>query len=265
MNLTSLVGSYIYIGGYTVPPSPATVEVSDDAYAADDILAGIINSAVTSGSISATSTPVGFPRGDEFTGESSGGGGLSEEEVQTLIDDSIGDLPTPAIALITDTTLGADTANFDFTSIPGTYKHLWLVGDLRSTEAAIQTLVGVRFNNDSGANYQSMFHYAIASADGQDATGTTTGTKALVAYTSGANASANHSGAFELLIPNYAGTTFHKAMRAQTAFTRDAGNDPAITDGSGIWMSASAVTRVTVFPNSGSWKAASRLSLYGIS
>jgi hypothetical protein len=167
------------------------------------------------------------------------------------------------VTMLFNSTLGADTASFDITSISSSYKHLEIIADLRSTEAAIQSIYNIRFNNDSATNYESMFHYAVPSTDGQDATGGTSGTAMLVGYVAGANSAAGYSTAVQVFIPNYVGTTFKKQLRSQTGFSRAAGNDPCITDGVGVWKSASAINRITVYPNSGSWKAGSMLTLYG--
>jgi hypothetical protein len=160
-------------------------------------------------------------------------------------------------------TLGGDTANFDITSIPAGGSYLEIVADLRGTESAVQSDVCVRFNNDSGTNYQGQLWYFIPSAQaGQPGSNNVADDEMRIGMVAGATSVAGNSGAVRIIIPNYAGTTFRKQLRAQTAYSREAGNDPAATLGTGLWESTAAITRVTVYPGSGSWKAGSFLACY---
>lgn len=168
------------------------------------------------------------------------------------------------IAVISDSTLGVDTASFDVTGISQAYKHLEVIGDLRSTEAAIQTEVCVQLNGDSGSNYEHLYHFVVPSTTGQS-TASVSDTKMIVGLVAGASSgTATDSGAIRILIPNYTGTTFRKNLHVGTSLTREAGNDPAITIGTGIWEATTAIDRITVFPASGNWKAGSRLTVYGL-
>src|SRR3972149_4739610 len=54
---------------------------------------------------------------------------------------------------IFDSTLSVATASFDIQNIPSNYKHLWIIWQGRGDNATLQVEVVMRFNNDSGANY----------------------------------------------------------------------------------------------------------------
>lgn len=61
------------------------------------------------------------------------------------------------MALINETTLGADTAIITFNNIPADWRHLLIKFRARATGSAAANIVaqpvGIRFNNDSGNNY----------------------------------------------------------------------------------------------------------------
>jgi hypothetical protein len=170
-----------------------------------------------------------------------------------------------AMALIEEVVLGADTASFDFQSIPGTYSHLLIVGILRSTQSAIQSEVRMRLNNDSGGNYNTQLQYALGGGSIAVQSASQSQTYLACALTSGGTATSGNAGVFRALIPVYAGTTFRKSVRVEGEYSRDdGGNDPISTNGGGTWKSTAAVTRVTVFPESNNWLAGCQLSLYGL-
>jgi hypothetical protein len=71
---------------------------------------------------------------------------------------NVGDVLTAAelnksMGSLSDTTLGVSAASIDISSLPTTYAHLLLVGQLRSDTAAASTTALLRFNGDTGANY----------------------------------------------------------------------------------------------------------------
>ena len=170
-----------------------------------------------------------------------------------------------AIGLLAEETLAGDTATFDIANIPQTWTHLEIIAMLQSTESAVQSDVWVRFNGDSGTNYQCVYEYAVPGTQGRTpASDNVADTKMAVGLTSAANSgSADNFGLFKITIPFYTATGFRKALRAEAAFTREASNDPALTHGTGIWENTAAVTRITILPAAGNWKAGSKLMLYG--
>lgn len=171
----------------------------------------------------------------------------------------------PTMVVIFDSTLGADAASFDVQDIPQGYGHLLVHGQLRGTEAATQTQVTVRFNNDSGASqYDGQYRYV----QGNNTVGVTANenaTSMIVGIVASASGTANRAGAVRMLIPNYAGTTFHKDLKCETGYVRDTTVPASIitTNGVGIWKSTAAITRLTVLPVANNWKAGSRLTVYG--
>lgn len=176
--------------------------------------------------------------------------------------------PATAFTLITDTSISAPTASFDFTSISGSFKHLLLIGYARSDRAAnTEDGCAVQFNNDTAGNYDSY---------GVDVSGTTptlsvsenlaatfiTMNKLLPAATAGTNL----FGSFELWVPNYANTTANKI--AHWVLGHKIGTSTGnitVNDGFGAWRSNTAISRVTLkSANGANFVSGSRVVLYGI-
>src|SRR5215472_15068400 len=113
-----------------------------------------------------------------------------------------------AITKIAEVVVAAPQATIDFSSIPNTYRSLWLKGVVRTSNAAEFGIVGMRFNADNAANYDEtaidQFNNVVS---GGGAAGQTS---SIIARVLAANATANRPGYIEALIYNYAGTTWQK-------------------------------------------------------
>ncbi len=166
--------------------------------------------------------------------------------------------------MLADSTLGADAASIDFTSISGSYAHLWLLLYARSDTASGETSVAARFNNDSGANY---YHERINA-------GVTTVTAAEVLGATSfrfgrcpANtATANDFGANEMVILNYANSTNRKSVMSRAAsFASTASSGIQLELGAEGWDNTAAISRITMFPGAGNFRAGTRATLYGLS
>lgn len=172
-------------------------------------------------------------------------------------------------ALIGFSELGSDASALDSNTIlggniSGAYRHLVLVGQIRSTKSATSDRYLMRFNNDSGSNYDLEFvNWAGGSGAATNNSGQTSfnylGDCPAASSPTGANI------AFHIWIPNYVGTTFRKG------FTSDSGG--CIVDDSadirrqvacGQWRSTSALTRVSLFFAADNVKAGSCMSIYGL-
>lgn len=160
---------------------------------------------------------------------------------------------------IAETTVGAGGAvNIDFTSIPGTYRHLRLEGAAQTESATVDYLT-LRFNNDSGTNYYSQLLLASnTTVSGQEEAAVSDGRIATLPDT--AETQPVH---FTIDVPFYASTVFRKVALSKFGGYYDSAN--RIGTGSLLWTNAAAVTRITVLTDSGSdLKEGTRISLYGI-
>jgi len=169
-----------------------------------------------------------------------------------------------ALTLIEDLLLTGVDADFDFVSIPAGYKHLSLIVQARSDQAATATAVVLRFNGDASAIYDYEQH------TGEGATAAAAGslaqTSLAVGQVAGGNAPAGAAGTLELLIPNYAETTLEKNVSAKGG-RREAqavAADMYVAHVFGNWRSTAAINRVQLLPGAGNFAAGSRATLYGL-
>lgn len=174
----------------------------------------------------------------------------------------------PSQELIADLTLGASQASFDTNTIlsgniPAVYSHLKLVLLLREDDAIVLTNALLRINNDSGASYnlsnvQGNNNAAAASQNGG-------GTSHNDILSLGASATASKFAATDLLFYSYASATPQKVHTGTSYADGDNTAANLMTRAlGGTWRATSAITRLTVLPNSGNFVAGSRFSLYGI-
>lgn len=154
-----------------------------------------------------------------------------------------------------------------FSSIPSTYQHLQIRYIAKKTTTSHARL-WVRFNSDSGTSY------AVHSlnGDGFSATaggaGSRTGGIAL-GYTGGGNVCGstptNVMGAGIIDIHDYASTTRNKTVRAFSGVeTNNSGSGDRINLDSGLWISTSAISSVTLYLDGSNFATTSQFALYGI-
>lgn len=165
---------------------------------------------------------------------------------------------------LAETVLSGAASSIDFTSIPATFRHLMLVIDTRLTGAVTGAAVGVRFNGDSGANYDMQFLQAnnLTVSSGQTLAGTSI---ANIGSVPGASATAGLSGLIVATIPNYRGTTFQKTIESRNTLKRStAAADFFVQAFGGWWRSAAAINQITLIPGSGNFDVGTVATLYGL-
>lgn len=179
--------------------------------------------------------------GDTITIAASGGGGG-------------GGAWTP----IAQTLLTVAAATIDFTSIPATYEDLVIVLQGRGTTAAVSTNMLMRFNNDSGANYD----FSRWNRFGNNSN--VAQTSAEIGSLMAATAPAGNSSQATIEINNYARTTLRK-----TAFTLQGGDESTLAAGqyshisNMLWRSTAAINRVTILLAAGNFDIGTVATLYG--
>jgi len=197
-----------------------------------------------------------------------GASGMRDEIERVRIElnrlQGIGGKPVPQFgALLNDQELVAAAANFDFTNIPQTYKHLLGIANLRGDTAATTVGQHLRLNNVSSANYYDERVAATAATPG--AGENLAATFAYLGATAAATATANLTGKVFILIPDYQETVRMPGgiylSFYQIALT--SGN-VAIVAGGFTLNVAGAINRITLTPSAGNWDIGSRLTLYGL-
>lgn len=162
------------------------------------------------------------------------------------------------------TVSGAVLASYDTNarlggSITSLFKHLRLVCSLRGDTAAFAVGIKANFNNDTGANYDSIKSLMALTYSGAV---TTAGTFADVGFTLGASARASRFQPFILDIPDYNGANL-KGWAGRGSFHDDGNAGHFVSSGSQR-ASTAALTRVALSLAAGSFAVGCRFTLIGI-
>jgi hypothetical protein len=155
------------------------------------------------------------------------------------------------------------SGTISFTSIPSTYKHLQLRAILRESSGggSNDTFLGLRFNNDTAANYA--LHYLIGDGSSASANGVGGWSWGYSAIATQNAAGANICGVMVLDILDYANTNKYKTARSLSGNDRNGAG--SVTLISSLWRDTTAINRVDVYSKDGqSLSSLSSIALYGI-
>lgn len=167
----------------------------------------------------------------------------------------------PAFEAIASTTLSSATSTITFSSIPDTYQHLQLrvYGKTNTTGTTSQNMA-VRLNSDTGTNYAWHIVY------GEGSTSVTDKQNSDTQHLFGNFLTADATNRFSVLIMDildYKSTNKNKVMRSLTGFDNNGSGMAWFT--SGLWISTSAVTSLTIKQYGSSNLASGTVaSLYGL-
>ena len=146
-----------------------------------------------------------------------------------------------------------------FSSIAGTYRHLRIIYQARDTTTASGPLTAkLQINNDTtagnyvGGNYNYNGSYGTTS-------GASTGND--IAECPGKLSSANAQGSGEIVIANYAGTTFQKSVSSRSYLYSGAAQALAVRGFT--WASTSAITDLKFTAPGTAFENGSTFTLYG--
>lgn len=173
----------------------------------------------------------------------------------------------PGFTKISESILGSASASVTFSSIPSTFRQLEIHAVARGSNASGFVNTYMRFNSDSTAIYDYEEDAAVGSSPGAAESLSDTGAK--LAQIAGASAIAGSCGIFVCNIPWYTGTTFWKTftsnnmLQAQTTSTAQSGQ-LYTKQWTGRWRSTSAITSITIFPETGNFITGSSFALYGL-
>jgi hypothetical protein len=171
-------------------------------------------------------------------------------------------------AIINDQILAADSLTFDVASIPNTYADLEIRFVGRCDTVAAQDLVTMRFNNDSGNNYDTQYvQFAqgnttagASSAQAQFGQSATT----TLGFIPGSTATAGAHVEMTVWIRNYANTVFRKGFTAQAFANVTDGSSKFLVTSGGEWRNTAAITRVRLgLIGAGEFIIGSRFTLLG--
>lgn len=164
------------------------------------------------------------------------------------------------LTLISSNTLTTATQTVSFTSIPDTYKALRLLVVGRTNRSGTNSDLRLRFNSDTtSTNYQRVGQGGNAGNAGGD-------WGDVIPYSSFTQAPLN----IEIVIPQYAGTTFKKDATYNMTYQSSSNVTPAGTNnfsagvGGYRWDSSSAITQIDVTDVYSTFIIGSTFLLYGM-
>lgn len=159
------------------------------------------------------------------------------------------------------------STSLTFSSIPSTYKHLQIRGIGKVTALQRSALLGVQFNSDTGTNYTT--HRLIGDGSAAAATGATAQTyisfrDSIAGSQTSTPSMANIVGGVIIDIHDYASTSKYKTLRGFGGVDGNyASVDFEVNLISGLWLSTSAISSVTLYAND-PFTTTSTFALYGI-
>ena len=172
---------------------------------------------------------------------------------------------TSLLAFDSIASVALSTNPISFTSIPQTYKHLFLIIKAQGSYTAYSGQIYMTFNADSGANYS---HHGIM-CEGSLSTPYTY-------YSTGLNYARVGDGVipgsyyntawghFAVDIHNYSATDKYKTCMTQGGYTSNASQTGRLAYSSSVWKNTAGITSITLSHSLTSWVSGSRASLFGI-
>jgi len=164
---------------------------------------------------------------------------------------------------ITTVTGSGNPASIDITSIPATYAHLCLIGNMASTRATVLEQFTIQLGSpsiDTGSNYQWQ---RLGMTNNTTVSGwKATGESAMYLIDSVGSSLGNLDPMTECMIFGYADTNRYTSIWAKGGYAYNG------TYGSsklwvGNWVDTSAVSALRVTAGTGNFTTTSRLTLYG--
>ena len=173
---------------------------------------------------------------------------------------SLDNLELP-IGLIKTEKLSSDTSSTTI-NIPGGFNHLWLMGQIRNTEATYANSLKVNFNGDTGTNYREQYH------GGQNASasvGLLTGrTYISIGDVNGTSAPAGGAGGFLAYIPHYTNSTYWKQCQSLRGIPNvNSSNQDLALHLSGFWQNTNPITSISFSAVTANMEAGGIISVYG--
>lgn len=244
------------------------------AYSVPSTSGGITDLTSTGSTITVTSSTGPTANVDlPATGVTAGSYGSSTQVASIAVDArgrltsasnvSISGISGTGLVKLFDSTLGAAAASIDTGAggVAAGHDALVVVLMIQSASAAAQRVATMRFNNDSGANYDRQFAGGGNTSSSVNALAAQTGCTFLIHGNAG---STSYPGVATFVIPSYDQTTFWKVLTGHIGvIDATVGNDFVTVEVQG-WRSTAAISRISVQDNGGgNLSAGSRLTIYG--
>lgn len=167
----------------------------------------------------------------------------------------------PSFESIASATGTGSSGTITFSSIPSTYQHLQIRGNVIPSTANGTQVIGIQFNS---ATSTYRHHYLSGNGSATEAgSGTTTSIRTLQQSALG---SATYPVPFVIDIHDYASTTKNKTTRHFIG--QDSNNTGAVAGSvelsSGLWVDTSAINSISILMINANFTTSSTVALYGI-
>lgn len=161
-----------------------------------------------------------------------------------------------------DETLSVDGVSIDTgATITPAYRHLLVAIYARTSDAVFNSSAVLRFNGDSSAIYD----YCRMRNDNTTFTGTSdVAQTGLVFRCPGDSVAAGSFGTTSVFIASYAQTTGQKSVEGTGGVLDASAANCSVVALSGRWRNTAAITRISITAGGGSFRAGTRLTVYGI-
>lgn len=165
---------------------------------------------------------------------------------------------------IATTNVGAGgTPSVTFSSIPSTYKHLQIRITVRTSVAAVQDDLLMRFNGDTGNNYAGHQLFGNGSSVGNNPLGGTPPVNLMYpGYISGNTSASGTYGVAIIDILDYADANKYKVFRSLNGNNNNGSGFVLLR--SGLYMNTSAISTVSFTLSGANYMEYSSFALYGI-
>ena len=159
---------------------------------------------------------------------------------------------------IATTTLGSATGTVTFSSIPGTYTDLVIVGFASNSSADAATTGYMRFNGDSGNNYSDTLAYTESTGPNSFQN---SNANSIGLWTIMGNTDTNRKSTMLINVNNYSNSTTYKTSlyRIGTPTSSTGWTNMDI----GLWRNTAAITSILLGGGT-DWLSNTTFTLYGI-
>lgn len=172
--------------------------------------------------------------------------------------------PSAALTKIAATTLGADTLNIDFSSIPGTYASLVIELIGRTTAGTSNEDFRVQCNGDTGGTQYEWNYMQMPTTSGSVSCAAASSAAYMIGgYLPGANPAAGMSGTTRLHFSGYANTSLYTRLESHSHRTATHPSEWGVY--LGRWKSTAALTSIRLIGGTVAFVSGTRAILYGVS
>lgn len=172
---------------------------------------------------------------------------------------SWGTISAGGMTEITTTTLNNTVTSYTYSSL-GSYKHIFISGSGLQYDGVGTNDLRLRFNGDTGNNYQyatiHVKNQSTPSSETTDATFITCGNAFGMT-----NDPSIRFGNFGLWFYDYRGSGYKNVYFNTRAYP---GTNQALASGSAMWNNTSAITSITIFTGLGNNLKAGIIKVYGV-